>query len=82
MKHKHEIIEIIELYTRDKPTKIKIAKCRDCDTAFPELIDLLQERYDKQFELFGGACVVIVDPSIDWIEEKNIIHAKNPRLAS
>lgn len=80
-KHKHETLEVFSLYRKDQPTKIELVKCSDCDTAFPEIIDLLQNRAELQFDLLGGKSpVVFMDPRIEWVEEKSLVHAEDPKL--
>lgn len=75
MKHKHEILEITTLYKQDKPAKIELVKCRYCDTAFPELIAMLQEREDETFKALGGKSpVIFLQPNMEWAEQKTLVH--------
>lgn len=65
--HKHEKIEIMTRYLKDKPAEIVRVICSDCDMLFPELKRELQERENLTFELLGKkASVIFINPKVKW----------------
>lgn len=78
---KHKVFEIITLYKRDKPAKVEIAKCGDCGEVNKKVMDIMQEREDAVFKSYWNESPYIIwDNKIDWVEEKSLVDANDPRI--
>lgn len=73
-KCKHTALEVITLYKNDKPAKIELVICPDCNVAFPEIQKMMQNREDEGFKLYGNKSpVVIWNPEVKWVEQRSMV---------
>lgn len=79
-KHKHKTFEIITEYYPDEPAKVAIVKCNDCGEVNKKLMELMQQREDAAFKLYGNKSPYVSTQGIRVVSEKALIDAEDPRL--
>ena len=79
MVHKHKVFEIRTDYFKDKPAKVYSTKCRDCGKENKELRQLMQDREDATFKLYGNKSPYVLMGQ-ESVSEKALVDADDPRL--
>lgn len=81
MQHKHTVLEIQIKYTRTDPAEVLGITCKDCSTAFPELMKLYQDRENEQFKLMGNrSSVIFFNPNYDYAKQKTWMYKEELEL--
>lgn len=74
-KHIHKLFEIYTLYRKDQPAKVELMKCADCGEVNKQGMDILQERENSIFEMYGKKSPYIIwNPKTKWVEQKSYRH--------
>lgn len=77
----HAVYGVFTLYRRGKPGKVEVVKCDKCGAVNKAVMELLQERENKVFEVYGfESPVTFLKPYMDWVEEKRLVDRDDPNI--
>ncbi len=76
---KHKVYSIITIYYQNKPAIVKEARCSKCGKENVKLLQIMQEREDATWKLYGEKSPYVLIGQ-ESVSERALIDIRDPRI--